>query len=302
MPLKPVASPSSPVHWILDWDGTITSHDTLDALVNISATTKPNFPTLKHWNRVTQAYLDDYTTTLAELAPGGALPKTVEEEKTLLESLQVVEQRSLDRVSESGIFQGLTKEQLSQGANTAITSQQIQIRTGYVDFFNHIQSHKTNFHILSVNWSRHFILACISAAGAELRLDSIYANELQGIQEGTSSNGHISPDGNTKIVSSGDKLQCLEHLRSANLTSGKSSQIVYIGDSWTDIECLLAADLGICIRDDPMGSSQKRLAEALERLGIQCLPLKDWEKSDKWNVVWARDFDEINEWAQSTGR
>jgi len=74
---------------------------------------------------------------------------------------------------------------------------------------------------------------------------------------------------------------------------------VYVGDSWTDIECLLAADLGICIRDSPMGSSQAKLAEALTRLGISCLRLKDYKDADEWGVVWASDFAEICDWVES---
>lgn len=296
--MAPLTSPSRPVHWVLDWDGTITKHDSLDALVNISASFKPEFPTLDHWNRVTKAYLDDYTSTLAKLAPGGALPQTIEEEKLLLERLQAVEQRSLDRVSESGIFKGLTKEQLNKGANTAINSKQVQVRVGYKDLFHHIHRHGDNFNILSVNWSRYFITACLSAAGAELPLDSIHANELEGVPQGRSSNGHISPDGEPKIISSGDKLRCLEQLRKSTPVAGESLPIIYVGDSWTDIECLLAADLGICIRDDPMGSSQRKLADALERLGVQCLHLKDWDQADPSRIVWASSFDEIRAWAE----
>ena len=74
---------------------------------------------------------------------------------------------------------------------------------------------------------------------------------------------------------------------------------VYIGDSWTDIESLLAADLGICIRDDPMGSSQRKLAEALERLSIPCPRLRDWEQNDEPSVVWVSDFGEIMDWIET---
>jgi hypothetical protein len=48
-----------------------------------------------------------------------------------------------------------------------------------------------------------------------------------------------------------------------------------------------------------MGSSQAKLAEALTRLGISCLRLKDYKDADEWGVVWASDFAEICDWVES---
>ena len=100
---------------------------------------------------------------------------------------------------------------------------------------------------------------------------------------------------NPTIVSSSDKLRRLEDIRQ----NAKGNPIVYVGDSWTDIECLLAADLGICIRDEPMGSSQRQLAEALERLGVECPRLKERVVGDDGMLFWARDYTEIQECMKS---
>jgi 2-hydroxy-3-keto-5-methylthiopentenyl-1-phosphate phosphatase len=287
-----------PIHWVLDWDGTITKKDTLDSLVNIAASTKPNFPTQDRWKSVVEAYMSDYTTTLEQLAPGGALPRTIEGESKLLKALKVTEQRSLDRVFESKIFESLTKGALEEGAKKAVESGDVVLRPGCVELLQSLSHHAMAkgdiLHIVSVNWSRHFISSCLKAAGAEVDSALIIANELDGITEGKSSSGEISPDGSVKVVASDDKLFYLERIREAN-----SASIVYVGDSWTDIECLLAADLGICIRDEPMGSSQRKLAEALERLNVACPRLADWNKADDSRAVWARDFVEIQEWAKN---
>jgi hypothetical protein len=108
-----------PVHWILDWDGTITKKDTLDALVNIAASAKPTFPTQERWKSVVDAYMSDYSATLEKFVPNGVLPTTIEEESQLLRDLKVVEQRSLDRVFESKIFERVTRETLEKGATKA---------------------------------------------------------------------------------------------------------------------------------------------------------------------------------------
>ncbi|CAO2648968.1 Nn.00g099170.m01.CDS01 [Neocucurbitaria sp. VM-36] len=292
------------LHWVLDWDGTITRHDTLDALVNISASTKPDFPTLDYWKRVSQAYMNDYTATFAELAPGGVLPNTVEEEKYLLKTLKAVEQRSLDRVSSSGIFSGLTAAHIEAGVRKSISSGQIGLRPGFAQYLESIRSGSINtssqttslISILSVNWSQHFISSCLRTFNTPLETSTILSNELEGLQGARPSNGHIGPTNGTMIISSDDKLRCLERMKKERAASGTSIPIVYVGDSWTDIECLLAADLGICVRDEPIGSSQRKLAEALDRLGIKCPRLADWREADDWKVVWVRDFVEIRDW------
>ena len=289
---------TSPVHWILDWDGTTTKKDTLDALVNISAAAKPNFPTQDYWNRVSKAYMDDYTATLAQLAPNGTLPSTVSAEKQFLAQMRAVEQRSLDRVSSSCIFAGLTRDAIDAGAKQAVHSRAVELRTGFEGFFRHIQHDrkKDGFMLLSVNWSRTFIQSCVAAADiVDVPTTSILANELDNIEAGELSSGKIVTTTHNEaglIMSSGDKIKTMERMQLAG-------QKVYVGDSWTDIECLLAADLGICIRDEPMGSSQKKLAESLTRLGVSCRHLKDYKEADEWRVVWARDFAEIQDWIAS---
>jgi hypothetical protein len=296
---KPPFNKASPIHWILDWDGTVTRKDTLDTLVSISAAIKPDFPTQDHWNNVSKAYMDDYTATLAQIAPEDKLPTTVSGEKRLLAQMKPVEQRSLSRVSSSGIFAGLTREVIEAGARQAIDSRATELRNGFPELFKHIHDDRENdgFVLLSVNWSRHFIQSCLGASGIHgVPTYSVFSNELDKVDSGEQSTGVIVPatnNGGSLIMSSGDKLEQMERMQEFR------GQKVYVGDSWTDIECLLAANLGICIRDDPMGSSQKKLAEALTRLGVSCPRLKDYREADEWGVVWARDFAEIQDWVES---
>ncbi|KAF3041423.1 hypothetical protein E8E11_004827 [Didymella keratinophila] len=297
MTAKPGFDISQPIHWILDWDGTMTRRDTLNALVSIAASAKPDSPVLEDWKRVSEAYMTDYTEALEKLAPGGRLPMTVEEERRLLRSLRSVEQASLHRVSASGIFAGLTQKLLEEGASNAINSNKVEIRNGFAEFLESKQaSHHNTLDILSVNWSRHFISSCLKAAGAPIDKSSIYANELDGIDSNHVSQGTISPEGDLEmtIISSGDKLEYFTHMKEQD-----KKPTIYVGDSWTDIECLLEADLGICIRDEPIGSSQKKVAERLEDLGIHCPHLSSWRQADKWQVVWAKDFADVQAWMEA---
>lgn len=249
---------------------------------------------------MTHAYLDDYTQTLKTLVPDGNLPASIPEEKELLKQLKPVEQRSLDRVYESGIFAGLTGQQVAEGAKQCILTGEVELRKGFGMFHQDVKAHEARgdkISLLSVNWSRHFIASCLAASGIEISPEAIISNELGGITEGSPSTGHIASVGDLDVVSSGDKLQWLERMRkhstTAITTDDQNPVIVYVGDSWTDIEALLAADVGICIRDDSMGSSQKKLAEAFERLDVRCPHISNWWEGDDGNVVWARNYDEI---------
>ncbi|EAT88555.2 hypothetical protein SNOG_03350 [Parastagonospora nodorum SN15] len=282
MPTKPRRS----THFILDFDGTITQSDTLNTLVSIAASSKPEFPTQERWKAVVDAYISDYTATLEKLAPNGKFPTTVGGEKKLLRDLKAVEQRSLDRVFEARIFEGVTREVIEEGAERAVRGGEVGVREGCVGFMRSILASKED--------KLHFIASCLKAAGVLVDPAVILANELEGIAEERASTGQISPEGSMKIVSSGDKLQYLEQIREQG-----TARIVYIGDSWPDIECLLAADVGICIRDEPMGSSQRKLAEALERLEVACPRILDHDGSAQSQVVWAKDFSEISTWLEN---
>lgn len=301
-----VTLPAGPVHWILDWDGTLTKRDTLNALVNIAARCKPDSPVLSEWNRVSEAYIADHDCTLNAQAPNGRLPTTVSDEKALLRILEKVEQRSVDRVSASGIFGGLTLNHLDSEAAKAVQNGEVQLRegcSGFLDLVHYRNGMKNDVagavSILSVNWSRRFIAACLRAAHVDPQhpiLASIYANELEGNTQHQSTSGRICVGEDMKIISSRDKLDCLEALRKDTLRNGKMLPIVYVGDSGTDFECLLAADLGISIRDDPITSTQKKLADALKRVGAPCVHLSQIQE-EAGAIAWVKDFREIAEWA-----
>lgn len=72
---------------------------------------------------------------------------------------------------------------------------------------------------------------------------------------------------------------------------------VYVGDSPTDLACLLKADVGICVRDGVMTGEQRELRGILERIGVQCLHVGEFEDRQLGDgskrLWWAGDFDEV---------
>ena len=262
------------LHWVIDWDGTMTQEDTLSVLVQIAQDAKPGENIRASWQQVTQAYLADYNAALQHLGVFQNPPTTLEQVSAHLRELTAVEQRSIDRVSASAIFRGLSAEAIDAGAAKAIATKQVVLRRDLLKFLQVIKKREKDaghgpdtVDIVSVNWSKRFITSCLNAALPNQRAIphiNVYANELEGINEGRPSDGTLCAPGSPKIISSADKLARLQALR-AQYPAHEA--IVYVGDSMTDIECILAADLGICMRDTPkMNVAQQQLSDTLKLL------------------------------------
>ncbi|KAL2024169.1 hypothetical protein VTK56DRAFT_9325 [Thermocarpiscus australiensis] len=121
---------------LLDFDGTITQHDTLDALVSLAISHSPRRPNqdrdqdqdqnqdppvssrdellllAARWRAIVRDYLADYERHVAGYRPPAERRRTLAEERAFLESLGAVEARSVRRVSGSGLFAGLRGEDL----------------------------------------------------------------------------------------------------------------------------------------------------------------------------------------------
>lgn len=298
---------SRPIRLILDFDGTLTTTDTLAPLSQIGydhAARPPNPAKLPPWSYIVDAYMADYKAHLSSYTPAASARRTIAEEAAWLNSLKAIEQASADRAVSAGIWEGVTKSDVQIAATKAILHGNVKLRRGWVGLIRHVSNHKdSTVEVVSVNWSQWWI-KCVMNAGwsldhnnyaTDLDAVAIHANELPSI---------VQNDDRTKMSSlrtSGDKLQ---HLRSS-VIPGKHDKpfTIYVGDSATDLECLVEADLGICIRDVNMGSSQKELAQTLARLGITVEWIGHLFGRTCYGspcVVWANDFVEIEEYLQQS--
>lgn len=108
--------------------------------------------------------------------------------------------------------------------------------------------------------------------------------------------------GERGIWTAGDKLVVMQQLVEKSTEMGVKPKTVYIGDSPTDLACLLEADVGICIRDQLLSSEQKGLKETLERVGVASEHVSEYgmrdgglEEGEGMRLWWAADFDEVCE-------
>lgn len=306
-----------PVHVFIDWDGTLTKRDTLEEVA--IAGYKKN-PATQPWRNFVRAYLEDYRVHRESYSPTKDQRKTIKEESAWLESLLEVETWSVKRVQDAGLFLGVSKYDMMNAAADAIDNGKVQLREGCKDLFfsglpppgDNVPATGRNgfrFHIVSVNWSATFIKGCILHASMLLRsLDvtkalapMVYlANEIASAERATYG---LDKDDVT-VRTSADKVKMIEKaLHEPSMVKDDTGKpiTVFIGDSCTDFDALLYVDYGICIRDEPMGSGQKELAETLERVGVLVKPLSELESplrthDDNTKILrWAKDLKEVSD-------
>ncbi|KAL8871545.1 MAG: hypothetical protein Q9174_002648 [Haloplaca sp. 1 TL-2023] len=137
----------------------------------------------------------------------------------------------------------------------------------------------------------------------------IRANEIVGGKSGRMNRyfEEAGRRGEGGLWTSGDKRAVMDEV----VVEGERGMVVYVGDSVTDLECLIGADVGICVRDvdedgEGMGSEQRGLEETLGRLGITCswigemcatdveeAATREGKGKQEASLWWARNFDEI---------
>lgn len=294
------------IRLVVDWDGTITKQDTLYLVAEIGYNRNRN-ASLTPWKDLMQAYISDYTEHKERYRPSANDRKAAREETKWLASLKPVEIKSIERVQAACVFKGLTSLDVELAGRDAVQERKLQLRRGWMELLIRQKESAAvpAVSILSVNWSSTFIRSFLEAASSEISALStqpyptasiaIYANEVPLVQ------GGLFP----YICTSTDKLNKLRELRG----DVRSEVLIYVGDSATDFDSLIEADVGICTRDDPMGRSQQELKETLDRLGVETprLSFETFDKSDTFVrdpargerkrrhiVWWVENLDEIS--------
>ncbi|GAM84699.1 hypothetical protein ANO11243_026980 [Dothideomycetidae sp. 11243] len=313
------------INLILDWDSTLTKKDTLHLVAKIGYgkhglplnQSTPYPPPAIPWDAVGAKYMDKYNAHNEQYRPIAECRRSLLEERSWLASLRPVEIFGARCAEETEVFRGVLSKDIQHAATCAVKDGEVCLRPGWAELANYALD-KGFFGILSVNWSatfiRHVMLAALTQnenqdlrgrlsgfARDGLRID---ANEIQGIDQAGGSSGRLSStDDSGDIRTSADKLQRMPP-RCRMLNDGKRPDldfsgplVVYCGDSDTDLECLLAADVGICLQDNHMSSGQSALASTLKRLQIDSRPIEDLQASGLLGArLWtARDFHQIHQ-------
>ncbi|TVY43488.1 hypothetical protein LOCC1_G003791 [Lachnellula occidentalis] len=104
-----MTTPPRPRPIILDFDGTITTKDTITTLAHLAITHQAShgLNLQPAWETIVSSYSSDFSSHIAHHHPTKEERKTLKQEIEYYRSLKEVETKSFDRVSASGIFKGI---------------------------------------------------------------------------------------------------------------------------------------------------------------------------------------------------
>ncbi|MCO5591032.1 hypothetical protein L7F22_045008 [Adiantum nelumboides] len=174
--------------------------------------------------------------------------------RSFLERLSEFELNSNTEAIRQGVFEGLN---LEDGWNAGCD---MVLREDCTHFLRQVSSnHNVNVHIVSVCWSKSFAKGALAKEGLEHV--EVHSNEL--ITSGSCTSGDIKRVVGTPF----DKERIFEELMHSTESPSKSGRSIYIGDSVTDLLCLLKADMGIVI------GSNSTLQKVSKAFGVLMMPL-----------------------------
>jgi 2-hydroxy-3-keto-5-methylthiopentenyl-1-phosphate phosphatase len=266
------------MHLFIDFDGTITQSDTIDALVQNAtrATGNHDFVYKYTWTTIVKAWENDMKAYKRE-HPFPS-PRKLSEVLAWLEGQRAVEEASIQKINAYNIFKGADSTTLFNAGRQAVAEGQVKLRKGFREFIQHLERVGIEVTIVSVNWSEDWIRGCISPA-----TPNILSNTID-------STGKIVPSKVMKrsalMLTGTDKAQ--EVMLSVRGTpDGESGSFSYIGDSLTDLQCLIECKNGIVMTDSP---EQSDLYQAMVDLSHEVPHVSDQYGR---RFAWARDFDEF---------
>ncbi|KAH7326653.1 HAD-like domain-containing protein [Stachybotrys elegans] len=260
---------------LLDFDGTITKEDTIgelgQAAIQFHRQTSGQDLEPK-WTQVVQHYIDG----LQKYRTGYHIPEcdrlSLHEELQYLEALKHMEEASLQRLEQSGIFGGLSDEKLFGMGRDAVQSGRVLLRDGFTNMMQLARERKWEVAIISVNWSRAFIRGILHPLDLP-----VIANEIG--QDGAVKGPQILGETMTNCTDKRDAMSRVVEQGASNM------QTLYFGDSTTDMQCLLEG--GIVMSNDETSS----LMRTLRRIGVSVPHVGSYQQDAK--IHWARNFEEV---------
>jgi hypothetical protein len=217
---------------------------------------------------------------------------TLKREIEYQRDLKNIELRSFRRISSSGIFRGIELLDWNDFGTRAVQDGLVKTRKGFDEFAQkiaEIDPESLCWGVVSANFSRDFISGVLRAMN--LRKMYVLANIarpdgiLEGFEPHYDTPKELITTSDIKLAAMHKMLRYWRGREGADLKTP-----VYIGDSGTDIECLMDPEtIGVVMSEDGEGS----LMEILQRVGVRILPIAEFEDMDKTSVLWARNFTEI---------
>ena len=298
-------NPNRPILLLLDWDSTLTTTSTLPLIASIATLPliHPSLPAL------TAAYTADLKRHDDTYIPAKRDRTSIDQELIYLSSLSAVEKASVERLEAAGIFKDVGANDIDVAAAACWDRESVTLPSGWRRMVESVLR-RGKVGIVSVAWSRRFIEQVLREADRAAGGEGGVGDEVAVVANDISGDGSGGLDrwfGGKRVWSAADKGAVMGEFvgefasRSDGSGVGERPVVVYIGDSVTDLMCLVQADIGICIRDEVLTGEQEALREVLVRVGVECFSIKEFSRGldgldGGGRRLWsAMDFEEVFE-------
>ncbi|KAJ3218320.1 hypothetical protein HDU67_006092 [Dinochytrium kinnereticum] len=245
---------------IIDFDGTITRHDTLSLIASTAASclhqpllSPPTIPFdglpsvyQDSWDSVVTAYLTDLSTSHL--------------------TRREIESVSLDRVASTQVLRGATRHRLRE------TGRQVATREGWVEAAEWFKTFPVI--VATLNWSMDVVVGCLEKV-VGFGTVRVVGNDLEFDEMG----------GATGVVGGGllvgeDKVEKLEREVGVFPGGGLGDPVVYIGDGTADVPCFAWSDLAIHLVPEPSQEPSDSFKKACKEAGLVLQSVSTLTKSE----------------------
>lgn len=179
---------SRPIHLILDFDGTITTQDTIALLTEVACdiVARKGQERLNHqnlWNSCVAKYrsaLENHP----DIQPFKEKRTTIEQEISYQRAILAIEQESVSRCGEIGLFKGVSVKAWREAGYRVCQDSRLKIMPGFRTMVEKVQSlggGTGRWGVVSVNWCRDFLKGVLGfALGGDTKSEwvPVLSNEI----------------------------------------------------------------------------------------------------------------------------
>ena len=238
---------------LFDWDGTITEKDTLALVAPTDDEINGRSLPFLYYSK---EYMKDYDAFKRQFGDTESMERLL----AFMQDVEQVEQASIHRIMEGELFKGTSHEQRRKRTNDITFVQGWDHMAAWIQ--EGARHNDVWAYVISVNWSRQFVLdgllrGCSASSSGDMSKDlrevgfrDVIANEVETDCTGTGTGCILGPKNNEKrlMLTGIDKLRVMRALQDEVRQAMPHAPTVFVGDSLTDLACILAADVGVLMK------------------------------------------------------
>ncbi|CCF59712.1 hypothetical protein KAFR_0H03020 [Kazachstania africana CBS 2517] len=272
--------------FISDFDETITSRDTIEIIAELPYLLKSNFK--PKWSHFVQNYMEGFDNLydanlhkrklpLIKIEPSFKLStqnyrKLLDSEFAFQSFNALIELNSIEEISRYSVFKDITVAQMKDYATSKLIDEPLLLRKDFTTLAK-LKIKKEDFYVVSVNWSTEFISEILKER--LLSEQHIFCNNL--LVEGEKYTGEFS----NKLLTGSDKVTVLEDLLADLKLKEEGTKYWYIGDSETDLLCILHPRVNGVLLLDPKHKRARFDEITLKILGLPIDEINEFCQNDR---------------------